>query len=88
MLKTEGKAVEHHPVDAENISKICIVLDIAMAPVVDHRIIQVGKVLSDLVPTTCFESRQDERKTGCFMPQADGVVNFRSAQPNIMSDSR
>ncbi|MFM8486156.1 MAG: hypothetical protein ACKOCH_07460, partial [Bacteroidota bacterium] len=64
MLKTYGGGMQHHAFHAKNIPEIFVLLDIAMPDIADNRVINMGKVLSDLMPAACFGPGFYQRESG------------------------
>lgn len=56
MLKTDRGCVQHHAFHTKNIPEIFVLLDVAMPDITDDRVIDVRKMLPDLVPAARFRA--------------------------------
>ena len=56
MLKTDRGCVQHHAFHSKNIPEIFVLLDVAMPDITDDRVIDVRKMLPDLVPAARFRA--------------------------------
>jgi hypothetical protein len=54
MLKPDRGCVEHHAFHSENIPEVLVLLDIAVPDITNNRMIDMRKMLPDLVPAPRF----------------------------------